>query len=326
MRDFGYLNKKIEEHVLEIQNDTEMSLEEYVDFMRTIYKMSNNMMGTMISSRNAYQKQEPSYKKGISLDETLHIVLKFLRQIDPELVFLFKDAILKKIILFHTPKELQKLEEKEDNFYYYYNLAGIYNGKYVVNIVLENTIQDAFVIVHEFMHYISMKSTNPKSIAWLHFTEGYSHAFELLLLDFLKQTKWQTEAKKYHVTNTYAMYLRNCIFRQEFIYLDVFVNYGSFTPQKVFKYCEEEPMTSRILKNAKIEEQFLLNQKATLGEYLESSRYVLAIPFAYEVLDRFPEEKDTILKEHRNLEEYSISDLMNKYDLEGQHYQKILHM
>lgn len=330
MRDFWCLNKKIEEHVLEVEDYYHISMDEYMDFMRKIYHVSSDVLKASYHEAQYYKNymSKQTYQKGISLDETLGIVLKFLKEIDASLVVLFKDAIKNHIISFHTPKELRKLEITSSNFYYFYSLAGIHDGKYVVNIVLENTIRDAFVIVHEFMHYVSMESINKKSFAWLYFTEGYSYAFEVLLLDFLcEQLKWADEAKRTYLKNVYDMYLRNGEFRKEFLYLDIFLKYGSFGGQKVFKYCSDEKDANRILMEARCSEEFLMRKEQMLRCYLEDSRYVLAVPFTSRILDKYPKEKDEILKEHRKLEEFSLTYFMDKYDLEHvDDYQKIFRM
>lgn len=317
MRDFGYLNSKIEEHVKGLEEELDISLEEYISLMRQIYQISLQVTKTFDEYQDVYENNEA--EKGISFQETIRIVLKFLNTIDSNLVSLFEKTIDSGIILFHTKKELKNLSITKDNFYYFYNLAGTYNGKYIINIVLTNTISDIFTIVHEFIHYVSMSSLDKKSLSWLHFTEGYSLAFEKLLYEFLnKQSKWKEQIQKYYMKVLYSMHLRNFEFQSEFICLDVFLSSGSFTPQKVLKYLKEEEnkevLATRILNNARISEKFILQNEKTLREYLEDSRYVMAMPFSECIIKSIPKEKNDILSDLYHLEEKTFDYFFNKYD------------
>lgn len=334
MRDFGYLNKKISEHTIDIKENFDMSCEEYLNFMRTIYTMSEDIVNNAHDYMSLYRKEIYSkpYKRGISFEETIKLILKFLNTIDENLCSMFEQAIENGTILFHSEKELKKLNITKDNFYYFYNLAGIYNGKAIVNIILTNTISDVFMIVHEFMHYVSLGTKEKKSLTWLHFTEGYSHSFEMLLFHFLKkQPKWKEEIEKYYIQIIYSLCLRTYEFRNEFVCFDIFSKYGSFTPQKVLKYCEKEyfkaELVSRILNNARISERFLLQEEKTLREYLEDSRYALALPFSIRLLEGFKENKEEILNDIFTLEDKSYEYFFDKYDLENvEGYQKIFRM
>lgn len=331
MRDFGYLNSKIEEHIMELEKNIDISLEDYISLMTQIYKMSLKVSQESNRHKDLFRKNVYSnyHKKGISFDETIRIVLKFLNTVDSKLVPLFEEAIDNGVILFHTEKELKNLSLSKDNFYYFYNVAGTYNGKYIVNIVLKNTIVDLFTIIHEFMHYVSMNSLDKKSLSWFHFTEGYSLAFEKLLFVFLsEQPKWFEQAKKYYMEVLYSMNLRNFEFQSEFICLDVFLSYGSFTSQKVFKYLEgeksKEQLATKILSNARISERFILQNEKTLREYLEDSRYVIAVPFSECIVKSIPKEKNDILSDIYHLEEKTFDYFFDKYDLNDKKvYQKV---
>lgn len=330
MREFGYLNRKIREHIVDIKENFDISIDEYLELMRKIYKISDKIMFQAANHVSFYRDNIDCvpYKRGISLEDTIKIVKKFLTSIDVELCSLFEYVIENEIILFHDKKELKKLQISKDNFFFFYNLTGIHNGNKLINIVLTNTIVDVFAIVHEFIHYVSMNSLNQKSITWLHFTEGYSHTFEQLLFKFLKkQPKWKEEAEKYYIQIMYSMCLRTFEFRNEFICFDVFLECGVFSPQKVLKYCENGQMVSRILNNAKISERYLLDTEKTLREYLEDSRYVLALPFSMCLSKKFSKEKQEILEDIYDLENKTLDYYFNKYDLENvDSYQKIFHM
>jgi len=331
MRDFGYLNRKISEHIVDIEENFDITVDEYAVLMRNIYRMSEEIIKSASPYMNECRKEiycNP-YKRGISLTETIKIVLKFLNTIDENLCSVFEQTIENGTILFHSKKELEKLHITKDNFYYFYNLAGFHNGTPVVNIIYTNTISDVFIIVHEFAHYLSLGAKENKSLAWLHFTEGYSYTFEKLLYQFLKeQTKWCSEAEKYNIQNNYIMCLKSYEFRNEFVAFDIFLNYGSFTPQKVLKYCEgeyfKEKLASRILNNARISERYLLDTEKTLREYLEDSRYVLALPFSVCLLKNFKGNKEDILDDIFTLEDKTFEYFLDKYDLENvKEYQKI---
>lgn len=331
MRDFGYLNKKISEHIVDIEENFDITVDEYRELMRSIYDMSNNIMSSAALHASTYRENMDyiPYNRGIALDDTIKIVKKFLNSIDKELCSLFEYALESEAILFHNKKDLKKLQISKDNFFHFYNLTGIHNGKKVINIVFTNTILDVFVIVHEFIHYISMNSINQKSITWLHFTEGYSHTFEMLLFKFLKKhQKWREEAEKYYIQIMYSMCIRTFEFRNEFICFDVFLDYGVFSPQKVLKYfeseLEKEELANRVLNNARISERYLLDTEKTLREYLEDSRYVLALPFSVCLLKNFKGNKEDILEDIFTLEDKSYEYFFDKYDLENvKEYQKI---
>lgn len=331
MREFGYLNKKINEHVVDLEKTYKMPIEEYLEFMSYIYKFSDDIAIPAGNYFNENRKKvyDLRYKIGLSYEETIRIILKFLNTIDPSLCDIFNQLIEDGTIIFQNEKELKKLQISKENFYYFYNLAGIHNGKKIINIILKNNISDIFTIVHEFTHYLSIKTLNEKSITWLHFTEGYSRTFEILLLKYLSSNqKFALEAKKYYIELMYYMCLRIFEFRKEFVCFDIFCNYGSFTPQKVIKYCSAESLKEKnatnILNGARISERYMLETSRTLREYLEDSRYVLAILFSNNILDSFFEFKAEILEDIFTLEEKSYEYYFDKYDLEkSDNYQKI---
>lgn len=318
MRDFGYLNKKIEEHILEIENRGECSTIEYLKWMRKIYQISLPLS----QETNAYIKhyeEKPSvfYQKGISLEETIQLVHKFLNSIDPRLVQTFHEMVHDGILKFHTDKELKHIKVTPETFYYFYNFAATHDEQYIVHVVLKHYIADVFNIVHEFIHYVTMKTPKQKSIAWLHFTEGYAFSLEYLLFQFLKRNpKWKKEACKYYTHLLYELSLRVMTFQEEFTYFDIYEHYGMVSPQKIFKYGSNLEEIEHILKSARKTEESFSENPETLRDYLEDSRYVFSFPFSVNTLKRFPKEKEEILVELYNLETYPREYYFEQYDFE----------
>ena len=80
----------------------------------------------------------------------------------------------------------KKFKEYGDEAYY-----ARHNGNHTINIPLYHDINDAFIIVHEFMHYIVY--LNGVSVDGFLFTEAISISHEMLFYDYLKQNKLYEE-------------------------------------------------------------------------------------------------------------------------------------
>lgn len=80
----------------------------------------------------------------------------------------------------------KKFKEYGDEAYY-----ARHDGNHTINIPLYHDINDAFTIVHEFMHYIVC--LNGVSVDGFLLTEAISISHEMLFYDYLKQNKLYEE-------------------------------------------------------------------------------------------------------------------------------------
>ena len=137
-----------------------------------------------------------NYSDFIDMKETFKIVSDFLKDYDEDIYNIFIN------IINNTPEIFKFVSGDINNEYI--NYSDPINNEVV--ITPKNTIEDAFVIVHELYHYIdSTKSTVKNNITY---SETSSMAMELYLYDYLNKNN-------IHSLDSYN-YIYNSIFRNIF--------------------------------------------------------------------------------------------------------------
>lgn len=154
------------------------NIDYYKKVSQIIYSEYKDYYEELIEKRNKI-----SY---MSLSEILNIVKDFLMNINPEYPILLEKLMNNGVINLYDIDDEKKLKEYGDEAYY-----ARHDGKHTINIPLYHDINDAFTIVHEFMHYIVC--LNGVSVDGFLLTEAISISHEMLFYDYLKQNKLYEE-------------------------------------------------------------------------------------------------------------------------------------
>lgn len=176
--------KRLLTNVLLFHKDSEIlkllfnNIDYYKKVSQIIYSEYKDYYEELIEKRNKI-----SY---MSLSEILNIVKDFLMNINPEYPILLEKLMNNGVINLYDIDDEKKLKEYGDEAYY-----ARHDGKHTINIPLYHDINDAFTIVHEFMHYIVC--LNGVSVDGFLLTEAISISHEMLFYDYLKQNKLYEE-------------------------------------------------------------------------------------------------------------------------------------
>lgn len=139
--------KRLLTNVLLFHKDSEIlkllfnNIDYYKSVSRIIYSECKDYQDELVEKRNKINY--------MSLSETLNIVKDFLMKINPEYPILLEELMNNGVVNIYDITDEKKLKEYGDEAYY-----AIHNGNHTINIPLYHDINDAFIIVHEFMHYI----------------------------------------------------------------------------------------------------------------------------------------------------------------------------
>lgn len=328
MKEFSLINKELKKYLKKVYSNSKINLEEYETLLRRVYEYVNTIHNSGIYY-DEYFKDNTTPKtpnKKFKKEEIICYVVAFLYEIDSSFVVQFEEALEQKIIHFTEEKELEGKEIKENNFYYFINCSGNIDGNDFINIVLTHTITDAFILVHEFMHYVNVKGIELKEPTYYFFTEGYSHFFETLFLDFcMKREELKEEAICYFEGFLYSLLVRTYQFVTEYIVLDVFLCKGKISYSKIYKYCSsfenrESLFDSIVVMVKEVEKSFEEEKR----NYLEDTPYVLGIPLSEKLLEEWNKNKENVLKDYQNLNRLPYTYFFNTYYLqEKEVYDKV---
>ncbi len=324
MEGFGNVNKNLKSYVKRLMNIENFDLEKYGKVIQMIYKYANNIIDNG-NDYLSYFKSETAPDiptKKFTRNQILHIVIGFLKEIDESLVIKFEEAIENGIFHFTDIETLNKDLETEDNFYYYYNLAGVVDGEYFTNIVMTYTIMDAFTIVHEFSHYCNLNDIEKMTSGWALFTEGYANFFECLFLEYcLKKEELKDEAICYYHGLLYSIMDRAYQFITQFLVFDVYLCHGRVDYKKIYKYCSDYEdaislFNEIVLMIDEVDKYFLSSTNSELNEYMDDAGYIIGVPFAQELLENYPSKKEEILSDYFILNETNMEYYFEKYELD----------
>ena len=176
--------KRLLTNVLLFHKDSEIlkllfnNIDYYKNVSQIIYSEYKEYHEELIEKRNKINY--------MSLNETLKIVKDFLMKINPEYSRLLEKLMNNGVINLYDINDEYKFKEYGDEAYY-----ARHDGKHTINVPLYHDINDAFTIVHEFMHYIVC--LNGVSVDGFLLTEAISISHEMLFYDYLKQNKLYEE-------------------------------------------------------------------------------------------------------------------------------------
>jgi len=322
---FGNVNKNLDAYLKRLMSNEGFDLEKYGKILHKVYKYANKI----IESGDKYllEREDIVFSKTITKEETLRYVKDFLRKIDSSFVIKFEEALENGV--FHFTDKDTLLEENDLNYYYKNNLAGVVDDKYFTNIVMTYTISDAFLILHEFMHYCNLLNLKEMTSGWAMFTEGYSNFFEFLFLEYFSEfEEIREDALNYFYSLLYSIVNRTSHFVSQYFVFDVFLCHGKIEYKKIYKYCSdyEDPIRLFYCILGMIEEvdEYFSSFNPKLSEYLDDARYIIGIPFTLELLENFETRKQEILEDYMILNSTNMDYYLDKYELEKhENYDKV---
>lgn len=313
MQGFGEINEFLKSYVKSLYGISGFELGKYIEKMDVIYEIGTKsyLEGTQYF-KNIESVLLPSKK--ITIEETLSLVFTYFKTIDSSFVKKLEQACRSGIIHFTRQDDLEKLDYNETNYYLFENLAGIFNSNYLINIVLEETIADAFTLVHEFSHYKNISIKEEYSLGYLLFTEGYAHMFETDFYLYLLNTNWKREASIYYQGLLLSLLNRTSTYIREYSILDTFLTYQKITNKSIYRACKEYANPKNGIK-MQLETINEVLEKLNKPSYyfLEDIPYVLGLSFSKEVRKQFLQDKELFLEEYETLENRDKEYYYKKY-------------
>lgn len=312
---FGEINKYLKRYYSDLISYPEFDGLKYQELMQKIYEISEEVYVQGCD----YFKGDHAIslpQKEVPLEETLELVSTYFYQVDPSILKKFDSMLQDGVIHFTTMQDLENIEQTKENYFYFQSLAGCINDEHFVNIVLENTITDAFILVHEVSHLMNSSDPNYFSTPWLLYTEGYAQFFETdFYLFLLKNGKHVEEARIYYESLLLSLLNRSATFIGEYFVWDIYLTYGRINMQKIYKNSIQFPNPSNGVLMAKESIELLLDslKKDYSKVFLEDMKYMVALPFSYGVQDQYEKDKDVFLEEYQTLEKGSSEYYLKKY-------------
>lgn len=311
MEDFKKLNKYLKWYEKELTKSPKFNQDKYEKILdKTRYIALNTCRDGI-----AYFKNDdiilPSVY--ISLNETIELVLKYLKKLNKK----YQDNLLQtldnKTFCFTEVKKIANMKNDINKEIFLEDLAGVINNQFFVNIVIHNTIKDAFSVVHEFSHINNMELKMDKSSYFL-FTEGYATFFEIDFYLYLLNTKYKKEAIKYYESLLLSFLYKSATFISEDNILDIYDKYGKVNYQKIYKYYQNKEDFLEIFKEILISVNNL-NQKIDnqFDNILNDIPYIIGIPFSFEIRKEYSKNKEMFFYEYENLNSLDIDYYLNKY-------------
>ena len=245
--------------------------------------------------------------KKIAIQDTLHLVYKFLRIIDSS----YADYLIKRVndgsMEFSTQFEVGQ------------SLYNLKLQKRRIMIPIKYTIDDAYIIIHELLHDYNLDINN-LSVARHLFTETISILGEILFKDYLKQNNLFVEDYQKRIKNDF-WFIKRIAFKNDFeIKLMLYYLENGYIDKSV---------VSNILCDTNESYVFQANYSLMDANEFEtmsldiSQRYIIGGLFASYMHER-------ILKNPQNIEEFkeindiinyiNFEDVVNYFDLEVENY------
>lgn len=313
MQGFGEINLFLKSYRNELYKIPGFKVEKYIDTMNTIYDIGlKSYQNGFHYFKNVEDIKLPTKK--ITIDETISVVISYLKTIDFSFVTCFEKAYREGIIHFTYLKDLEQLQYNENNSYRFGSMTGVLNSTPFIHIVLEETIADAFRCVHEFSHYSNSGGKERHSFSYALYTEGYAQLFETNFYDFLLGTKWEEEATIYYQGLLLSFLNRTANYIREYAIFSTFLTYGQIKNQTIYRSCKD---SFDIKENMKLYLETIKNITEKLKDpnyyFFEDIPYVIGLPFAQQLKKQFLKDKDLFLEEYANLEDQKREYYYKKY-------------
>ncbi len=185
----------------------------------------------------------------------------------------------------------------------------------MIQLFLDETIKDAFTLVHEFSHYQNMTTGECFSACYQLFTEGYAQMFETDFFLFLfKNKNYRKEAILYYESLLLSFLHRSCTFIGEYSILDTYMRYGKISKKTIRKTFQNDDYPKDGYKMEMESLVLLLEKIESPNEYfLEDGPYMIGVPFAKKVLKTYQRDKNLFLEEYMALQDGKIEAYYKKY-------------
>lgn len=313
MQGFKEINAFLNSYVNELYKIKNFQVEKYIETMDEIYDIG---LKSFQEGCHYFQNIESVAlpKKKISMEESIFLLISYLKTIDSSFLNRFDKAYNDGIIHFTTLEELKQETYDETNFFRFKNLTGVINSKPFIHIVLEESIADTFTLLHEFSHYKNGLCGEETSISYSLFTEGYAHMFETDFYHFLLGTKWEEEAFIYYQGLLLSLLNRTANYIREYGVFSTFLRYRRISNQTIYRFCKDSNHTKENMQLYFDTIKNIIVKIEDPGSYFfEDIPYVVGLPFSKEVRKQFLRDKDVFLEEYENLKEQDKEYYYKKY-------------
>lgn len=223
---------------------------------------------------------ELNYSKN-SLNETISLVQAFFEKYDININ-------INQMIENKTLKLIQNSEKLTDKFYgnkldgmSYYDE----NGARVVEVILDGTIYDAIIIIHELMHYFNQPNDQRNEVSDL-LTESISYGMELIFCEELKNTEYEKDSQLHFKCLEKVLY--NFAYNSYYIYKIVYLYKikGDITEEKYNELFDDGSYLSTMDKfDEYIDEK---------GSIFYDTWYILGLPLAIYFFEQYKKDHSTI--------------------------------
>lgn len=322
MEKYKQLNNFLKEYLIDLKRQVDFETYKLEQFLDQTYIYATRIL----MQENSIPEKFKNPRKNIKIKDTISLVDDFLSDLDFELERKFKEAIDKNIIHFTSDKKLKNKKETKDNCYFFHSLAGYVESNPFVNVVTHNRLHDAFTLVHEFSHYANMKGEE-SNLSWHLFTESYAGVFEVMFLDFLKNTSLKEEASRYYLTLLWSFILKSLNYIKEYYAMSIYLTFKSIDDKRIYKYVSDNKNKEEyfsIFRQNMLNIEDKINQYGVITTFLEDSKYVIAVPFMESAIEEMEKRKKEIIDDYKMLSYISHDYYFDKYELEKEKtYEKV---
>ena len=234
-----------------------------------------------------YEYKRMKYKKRVLPPESYAYALDFFKEINP--------------------RYATYLEQNKDSIYFSkdYNTKGSYcdtiDGKKIISVLSKESIEDAYDIVHEIIHHMTLEEEI--SYARNLFCETLSYLAEELQYEYYEQQNivdCQINSKKnisvaYHISEQ---------LEYELNFIKIYLENGIITIEDLYNLCDESKNKDLYCNHL---EDILNNGKLNIIEF---HRIVIGLIFAYYMLDNIHTDEISL----QNF--FELNDNINNYEIE----------
>lgn len=185
-----------------------------------------------------------------------------------------------------------------------------------IYIKQKNNIEDIFVIIHEFFHFIHLEkyNYNMENAEWYTLTEMIAIMFEFYaLLNMYNNHIYKNEIRKYILKLISGIYIRSDEIVIEATILNIYDKFKKIDDEAFNKY----------KKIKKIPDDFieLINKLALKGNpfiYHENATYIFAFPLALVAATKMNMDDEyltKVLNVFDNINNYNIKEILDNLDL-----------
>ena len=212
----------------------------------------------------------------------------------------------------------------EQKFNYYLKNKKIIFGKFnkscttnsKMYIKQRNNIEDVFVIIHEFFHFVHLEkyNYNMEDPNWYTLTEMIAINFELYtLINLYNNHMYKEDIRRYILKLIYNIYIRADDIAVEAMSLNIYDKYKKFDTESFYKYKKVKQVPDDFI--------YLINQLVKKGEpfiYHENATYIYAFPLSIVMATRMNldiEYFNKVMVLFENINKYSVKEILDILEL-----------